>query len=96
MIHCGTIKLLDSNCDLLCTRVYRNLNHRKTIVDYWRKLYGKRFNKLAIQISPFVPLKFPANDIANTPYYGNVRAAALIRWHKNTNNVESNNNSTIS
>lgn len=79
MQHNGAISLLSSYGDILATRIYRGIKHRNDIIDQWRKLYGKSFCKQMLQVAPFISLTFEKSDIANTPYYGNVRKAARHR-----------------
>lgn len=49
----GTIKLLYKDKEVL-VYAYRDRSERRGVVEKWRKMYGERFNKCAIQICPKV------------------------------------------
>ena len=48
----GTIMLVSEFDEVVSSKQYTRLHHRKEIIGEWKKIYGERFNRCAIQISP--------------------------------------------
>ena len=50
----GVMKLISGQDEILRTRQYWGIQHRKDIIEYWGKFYGKRFKDLSIHLTPAI------------------------------------------
>lgn len=50
----GIIKLVSKTEQVLRTRQYWGINHRREIIDLWRRQYGQRFHECFIDLTPEV------------------------------------------
>lgn len=48
----GTIMLISEFEEVVSSKQYTRIYHRKEIIGEWKKIYGERFNRCAIQIHP--------------------------------------------
>jgi len=48
----GTITLYDYNNDFITSSRYKGLSNRKSIILNWRNKYGKRMDRMYLQVAP--------------------------------------------
>jgi len=48
----GTIMLISEFDEVVSSKQYTRIYHRKEIIGEWKKIYGERFNRCSIQINP--------------------------------------------